>query len=175
MGYEETVPACTTLWYRMWPLETILGSISKKSRHITKRDLNLPAFGQTKKDSCSHEPGVVSDKTHHHADEAIVDVSFRENGDVITERNIPPHHHDSRNPHGWSSKLHHQVGRNLSQYIEGEEDGQCILNHISMSLPPHAKRHTLNWSPFRFRVVGRKANFAFPILDRSRNERLWTN
>lgn len=38
-----------------------------------------------------------------------------------------PENHDEWNPECGASSLHHHVGRNLSQDVEGEEDGQCNL------------------------------------------------
>jgi len=39
-----------------------------------------------------------------------------------------PENHDEGDPECGTSALHHHVGRDLSQDVEGEEDGQCNLS-----------------------------------------------
>ena len=66
------------------------------------------AFSQSESGADGKKTRVVLDQTHETARET-------------------PHDHNGGNPNARARELHHHVGRDLGQHVEGEEDGQGNL------------------------------------------------
>jgi len=68
-------------------------------------------------------------KTGTSGEETVVVVDYTHQCTANT-----PSDHDERDPEGWSCLLHHQVGGDLCENVEWEEDGEGNLSRISMIL-----------------------------------------
>ena len=92
-------------------------------------------LSDTERRSSSHEARVVLDQTCASCEL----ISIFRSTDILTHqcRADTPADHDKRDPQRRTSALHHHVGRDFSQDVEGEEDGQSNLIIVSTFIANH--------------------------------------